>query len=179
MTRNTRALAAVLALAVVMAVGAATTANAMPKPGFVPGTWIGTATITGSATDGPMHVKFDGRFAFSLTVSKKLAVAGRGNWTLTMVGSEDAPASYAVNSNTVGSAAVAIKGTSTNVIYAGTQHIEREITMAGKTTHLAPIEADLKGRLPITKATTCKVSGGWQIQPGVTLTWSAKRKGAC
>jgi hypothetical protein len=172
-------IAAAAALLLAAAAVTAGSASAMPKPGFLPGTWIGFATITGSATDGPMHVRFDGRFAFSLMVSKKLAVSGRGNWTLTMVGSEDAPASYAVNSNTVGSAAVAIKGTSTNVIYAGTQHIEREITMAGKTTHLAPIEADLKGRLPITKATTCKVSGGWQIQPGVTLTWSAKRKGAC
>jgi hypothetical protein len=172
-------IAAAAALLLAAAAVTAGSASAMPKPGFLPGTWIGFATITGSATDGPMHVRFDGRFAFSLMVSKKLAVSGRGNWTLTMVGSEDAPASYAVNSNTVGSATVAIKGTSTNVIYAGTQHIEREITMAGKTTHLAPIEADLKGRLPITKATTCKVSGGWQIQPGVTLTWSAKRKGAC
>jgi hypothetical protein len=179
MTLHIRVLAAALLLGLIAAVGAATTADAMPKPGFLPGTWIGTASISGSATDGPMHVKFSGRFTFSLTVSKKLAVSGRGHWALTMVGSEDAPARYAVNSNTVGSAAVAIKGTSTNVIYAGKQHIEREITMAGKTTQLPPIEADLKGRLPITKATTCKVSGGWQIQPGVTLTWSAKRKGSC
>jgi hypothetical protein len=125
-----------------------------------------------------MSAFFNGRVAFTLTVSKSLAVSGTGTWKLDMLGSEDAPSEYGVDATIVGAATIALKGTGTNVRFSGTQRMQTEIRSAGKT-RLGPVtERPLNGRLVITRAGKCRVVGSTPIQPGVTLTWSAKLRGS-
>jgi hypothetical protein len=176
-----RLTATAFALAV-LAVGLAATATAgtaAPKPGFLPGTWIGQGTIGGSVTDGLMTTKFDGRVTFVVKVNNKLGVSGAGSWRQTMFGTQDAPAQYGVGAMITGTGAIALKGTSTKVTFFGKQKLLTEIRAGSRKTTKHESEADLSGRLVITKATQCQVSGKTEVQPGVTLTWSAKFKGAC
>lgn len=88
---------------------------------------------------------------------------------------------YAVDATIVGTAPIVLKGTSTNVTYSGKQRLMTQIRAGSRKTTLKESEADLFGRLVITRASTCKVAGSTVIQPGVTLTWSARLKagGAC
>ena len=59
-----------LALLLVAAVAGTASANqTAPKPGFLPGTWIGKGTIKGSVEDGPMWTTFSGGITSSLMAS--------------------------------------------------------------------------------------------------------------
>jgi hypothetical protein len=167
-----------LALLLAGALGGASSAGAAPKPGFLPGVWLGQGTIKGSIDEYGMSTIFNGRVAFTLKVSPKLAVSGSGSWKLDMLGVQDAPSDYGVDTTTVGTAAIGLSGTATNVGLSGMQHIEREIRSGGRSTRMAPLERPLSHRLVITRAGKCRVAGTTQIQPGVTLTWSAKLKGS-
>ena len=166
------------ALAVALATSA-TAGTAVPKPGFMPGVWIGQGTIKGLVDDGLMATVFNGRVAFTLKVNKNLGVSGTGTWKLDMLGTQDAPAQYRVDATIVGTASIALKGTSTSVTFSGKQKLMTQIRAGNRPTSLRESESDIAGQLVITKARSCKVVGATQLQPGVTLTWSAKLKGAC
>ena len=178
--RLTKLSASALALAA-LAVTLATTATAgtaAPKPGFLPGVWVGSGTIKGSVTDGEMYTMFNGRVSFTLKVNKSLGVAGTGSWKVDMIGAQtESSTQYAVDATIVGTASIALKGTSTNVTYSGKQKLMTQIRAGSRRTTLKESEADLFGRLAITRAYTCKVVGSTVIQPGVTLNWSARLKG--
>ena len=170
---------ALAALAVTLAT-TATAGTAAPKPGFMPGVWVGSGTIKGSINDGGMYTMFNGRVSFTLKVSKSLGVSGTGTWKVDMLGAQvDAPSSYGVDATIVGTASIVLKGTSTNVTYSGKQKLMTQIRAGSRKTTLKESEADLFGRLAISRAYTCKVVGSTVIQPGVTLTWSARLKGSC
>ena len=64
--------------------------------------------------------------SFTLKVSPKLASRGRGTWKLDMLGAQDGPPDYAVDATIVGAAALALKGTSTKVTFAGEQTLRRD-----------------------------------------------------
>lgn len=179
--RLTKLSATALALAA-LAVTLATTATAGtagPKPGFMPGTWVGSGTIAGTVEDGLMTTKFDGRVTFRLKVSEKFVVSGAGSWTQTMFGTQDAPSQYGVGAMITGNAAITLKGTSTKVTFSGKQTLVTEIRAGSRRTRTNESEYDLNGRLVITKATQCRVDGKTEIQPRVFLTWSARLKGPC
>lgn len=169
--------AATVALAVVAA-GAAQAGSAVAKPGFLPGTWLGKGTIKGYVTDGPMATHFSGGIAFTLKVSPKLAVAGTGSRQLNMLGSQDAPSSYAVDTSMFGTAQIRLTGTSTAVTYAGLQHVTGEFRTANVSRPITMPDKEISGRLVITRAGKCKVTGTSTLQPGVTLTWNAQLKGS-
>lgn len=170
---------AVLAVAIAAAlIGPfAATGGAAPKPGFLPGTWLGKGTITGYSVDGPMSTHFDGGITFTLKVGKNLRVSGTGTWQLNMLGSEDGPSSYAVDSTMRGSAAIRLGGTSTAPTFTGMQEVTGEIRSAGMS-HPVSFERALNGRLTITRAGKCLVRGATVVQQGVKLTWSAQLKGS-
>ena len=177
LTRFARAGLALTAAAVALGAFAAA-GSAAPKPGFLPGTWIGQGTISGSVDDGPMSAFFNGRISFTMKVSKSLGVSGTGNWKLDMLGSQDAPSEYGVDATIVGAANIALKGTGTNVTFSGTQRMQMQFRTGGQT-KLGPVtEKPLNGRLVITRAGKCRVVGATVIQPGVTLNWRAKLKGS-
>jgi hypothetical protein len=177
--RKLTATALALAALAVALTATASAAPTMPKKGFLPGTWIGQGTIKGSVTEGEMYTMFNGRVSFVLKVSPKLGVSGAGTWKMDMLGTQDGPPEYAVDATIVGAAALALKGTSTKVTFSGKQKLMTQIRVGGKKTPPKESESDLFGQLVITKAERCKVAGQTQLQPGVTLTWSAKFKGAC
>lgn len=168
---------AVVAVAAVLASLAAGSTDAAPKPGFLPGTWIGKGVIKGFVEDGPMATHFDGGIAFTMKVSPSLAVSGSGTWRMNMLGSQDAPSDYAVDSTMMGTAAVTFGGPSTAPTFAGTQKVVGEIR-SGSMKHPISMERPLSGKLTIGRAGKCLVRGVTQMQRGVTLTWSAQLKGS-
>ena len=168
-TRATLLAAAALAAAALAAVAAAS-GQAAPKPGFVPGTWIGTGTISGSSADGPLKTVFSGSISFTLKVAPSLAASGSGSWAMTMKGSGP------VSSMMKGSAPVQMRGSGSDVRYTGTQKVSGVVsdgTMSRKLSFSRP----LSGRLVITRAGTCRVSGS-STTGGVTLSWSAQLQGS-
>jgi len=171
------ALAAASALAAVAAIGTASATPAAPKPGFLPGAWIGKGQIKGYAVDGPMATHFDGGIAFTIKVDRKLRVSGGGTWKLNMLGSEDAPSEYAVDSTMRGTASIRLTGVATNVAFSGTQHVVGEIR-SGSMRQPISFDRPFKGALAITRAGKCKVLGRTTVQQGVTLSWSAQLKGS-
>jgi hypothetical protein len=172
----TAGLAALLLAAAAVATGSA---SAMPKPGFLPGTWIGKGTISGSVSEYGMNTEFNGALTFTLAVNPELIVGGSGSWKLTMLGKQDAlDDHYAVSTKTIGTAKVAFNGPATKPTFSGMQHIVRLIGSAGHVREFAPLDRKLTGRLVISRAGKCKVHGVTPIQPGVSLTWSAQLKGS-
>ena len=107
--------AALAALLVTLIV--ATTAPAAPKPGFLPGTWNVTGTISGSAVDGPMSTVFSGSVRMTLKIGKTYRVGGTGTWQMTMRGTGP------VNSTMNGAAAVKLSGSAVDVRFAGQQSV--------------------------------------------------------
>jgi hypothetical protein len=176
--RLTATAVALAALAIALA-ATATAGTAVPKTGFLPGTWIGQGTITGSVTEGDMYTMFNGRVAFTLKVDRKLGVSGTGTWKLDMLGTQEAPEQYRVDATIVGTASIALKGTSTRVTFSGKQKLMTQIRAGSRKTTLKESESDLFGQLVIASARRCNVVGVTQLQPGVKLTWSARFKGAC
>lgn len=169
-------LVAALLLGLVLALVGATGASAKPKPGFLPGTWTGKGTITGSSTDGPMTVHFSGGIAFTLKVAPSLAAKGTGTWRLDMLGSEDAMSDEAIDSTMQGRAAISLAGSGTTITFSGLQKVAGEIRVAGTSRPLS-FSRPLNGTLAITRAGACKVSGVTRMPDGVKLVWSAVRKG--
>jgi len=170
------------ALALVLVAAVAATASATqtaPKPGFLPGTWIGKGTIKGSVEDGPMWTTFSGGMAFTLKVDKKFRTSGSGSWKMNMLGTQDAKSEDAIDSSMFGTASLQLSGPATKVAFKGVMHVVGEIRAYGHSRPMKPFDQEIAKRLVITKANTCKVVGTSQVQPGVTLTWTATRKGGC
>ena len=169
-----------LALLLVAAVAGTASANqAAPKPGFLPGTWIGKGTIKGSVEDGPMWTTFSGGIAFTLKVDKSFRASGSGSWKQNMLGTQDGESKDAVDSSMFGTASLRLGGTATSVAFSGVMHVVGQIKAYGHSRSMKPFDQPIGQRLVITKANACKVVGTSQVQPGVTLTWAAQRKGGC
>jgi hypothetical protein len=170
-------IAAAVAVLVAAAVGFASSGNAAPKPGFMPGTWVGKGTIKGYVVDGPMSTHFGGGVVFTLKVSPKLAVSGSGTWRMSMLGSADGPSEWAVDSTMNGAASIRLGGPATAPTFSGTQRVTGEIRSGSMKTPIS-MERPLTGKLTIKRAGKCLVRGVTQMQRGVTLTWSAQLKGS-
>lgn len=169
--------AALLVVLAALAIGFTSASHAAPKPGFMPGTWVGKGTIKGYVVDGPMATHFSGGMAFTLKVSPKLAVSGSGKWQMSMLGSQDGPSEWAVDSTMNGTAAISLGGSSTGPTFTGTQKVSGEIRSGSMKTPIS-MERPLTGKLTINRAGKCLVRGVTQMQRGVTLTWSAQLKGS-
>lgn len=175
--RLTTGIGAVGALAALLASMLCASAGAAPKPGFPPGTWVGTGTISGTTTDGPFTTHLAGGISFRLRVAADRRVSGSGTWKLTMLGSSDGPSSDAVDSTMTGSAAVALRGSATAVTFSGLQRVTGEIRMAGRRRPIS-FAKPFTGRLQITRAGACRVTGATAVNGGGTLRWSATLEGA-
>jgi len=169
--------AIVLTLAAALAGSYSSSGGAAPKPGFLPGTWIGKGVIAGTVTDGPMTTHFDGGVTFTLKISKTLRASGSGTWRMNMLGSEDGPSDYAVDSTMNGTAPIRLAGSSTTPTFSGTQQIVGEIRSGSMKTPIS-MTRPLNGTLKIGRAGKCLVRGVTVVQRGVTLTWSAQLKGS-
>ena len=165
--KRTITITTVLALALAaLALGTASTADSAPKPGFAPGTWKGSGTVSGRSTDGPMTTQFSGRIRFTFTVASNLAVKGSGSWALTMKGSGP------VASTMKGTAALTLSGTGSDVRFSGMQHV-KGVVSDGTVSRPIGFNRALKGRLVITRAGTCKVTGTTPMGGGMKFTWTA------
>ena len=169
-----------LALLLVAAVaGTASATQTAPKPGFLPGTWIGKGTIKGSVEDGPMWTTFSGGIAFTLKVDKSFRASGSGSWKMNMLGTQDAMSEDAIDTSMFGTASIQLSGSAANPAFKGVMHVVGEIRAFGHKRPMKPFDQPIAKRLVITKANACKVVGSTEIQPGVTLTWTAQRRGGC
>jgi hypothetical protein len=148
------------------------TSTAAPKPGFAPGKWIGTGTISGrtSSGGGPLTT-FSGKVAFVLTASPDGHVSGTGTWSRTMVGS--GPVSAKIVANT----SVRVVGTSTAPRLVGTYRAVGTFSGDGitRTSTFAPLKID--ELLVIARAGSCRVTGSHTFE-GVTTAWSAQLEGS-
>jgi hypothetical protein len=160
-----------LALLAATAICTVSATQAAAKPGFVPGTWNGNGTISGSSVDGPMSTRFSGSMQFKLQVTGSTAVKGSGAWKLTMKGSGP------VGSVMTGTANLTFSGTPTDIRYTGMQVVAGKVSDG---THTSPIRFSKKisGRLVVTRAGACRVLGGSPMSGGVKLTWTALLAGA-
>jgi len=163
-------------LLAVTSLGAASMTQAAGKPGFLPGTWIGNGAITGSLTNGRVSTALRGPIRFKLGVDKKLRVSGSGTWKLQRFAYEGAYHD-AADTQLKGWAAIGFAGTSTKVTFSGTQYVIGEVMDSGIQRPIR-FERELDGRLVITRARQCELSGRMRVQTGLILSWSAKPKGS-
>jgi hypothetical protein len=153
------------------ALAVASAAQGAPKPGFVPGKWVGSGKISGTTGDGPMSEVWRGSVRFTLVVGKSLTAGGSGTWALTMKGSGP------VGSTMTGSAALKLSGPATDVRFAGTQKISGTVS-DGVVSNGINFTRPLNGRLVIARAGSCLVTGTSPMGPGLKLTWSAQLAGS-
>jgi len=171
-TRIRRFAGTTAALAVLLAtLIASATASAAPKPGFLPGTWKLTGTISGSAVDGPMSTVFGGSIRMTLKVGKDFKVGGNGTWQMTMTGSGP------VNSTMNGTAAVKLSGSAVGVRFAGQQSVTGTVSDGVLSTPIR-MSRPLSGKLVIKRAGKCRVTGTSPMNGGATLTWTALLAGS-
>jgi hypothetical protein len=149
------------------------TATAAAKPGFAPGIWRGTATMSGASSDGPMTTTFSGKVRFTLAVKPNLAVSGSGTWT--MIVKSRGPVSGVTN----GTTALTFTGSGSDVRYAGVQKVAGTVS-DGINHRPIGFTRPIKGRFAITRAGTCKVVGTAAMGDGRSFKWSAvKGTGTC
>jgi hypothetical protein len=168
----TRRIAAAAVAAVTLALaGLAHAGQAAPKPGFLPGTWNVTGTISGSSVDGPMTTVFGGSIRMTLKVAKSYKVGGSGTWQMTMKGS--GPVSSSMN----GTAAVTLSGSSVDVRFAGQQSVTGTVSDGALSTPIR-MNRPLSGKLVIKRAGKCRVTGTAPMGGGARLTWTALLAGS-
>jgi hypothetical protein len=145
---------------------------AAPKPGFLPGTWIGKGTISGNgpATEGPATT-FSGTIDFVLVASPGGKVKGSGNWSRTMVGTGN------VSATIVAKTRVKVAGTTTTPRLVGSYRAIGTFTGHGVTTTSTFAPVSLNEKLVITRAGKCRVTGSHTFN-GVTTRWTAQLKGS-
>jgi hypothetical protein len=167
---------AAIALLLAAAAGGAGGSQAAAKPGFLPGTWTGTGTISGTSSDGVMSTTHSGQIRFRFVVTADLSVSGTGTWNVTMKGSGSD-----TSTTMKGTAALKLSGAARDVRFAGKQAVQGSITASGVTVPIKMAPRDLKGRLLITRAGKCSASGTAPMGPGVSLKWTAKLsiRGTC
>jgi hypothetical protein len=161
---------AIVALAGLVA-ATATASPTAPTPGYLPGKWQVTGTISGSSSDGPMTTVFGGKLRFTLNVARNLSVGGAGTWAMTMKGTGP------VGSTMNGTAAVTLSGTSVDVRFAGQQRVTGTVSDGTLSTPIR-MTRPLTGRLVIKRAGQCRVTGTSPMGGGVTLAWTALLAGS-
>jgi len=146
--------------------------GAAPKPGFLPGTWIGKGTISGNgpATEGPATT-FSGKLDFVLVASRDGRVKGTGNWSRTMVGTGS------VSATIVAKTRVRVTGTTTAPRLVGTYRAVGRFSGHGVTNTSTFAPVSLNEKLVITRAGKCRVTGSHTFN-GVTTQWTAQLKGS-
>jgi hypothetical protein len=174
MKLRTVMLAASLGLTLVAAaLGGASSTGAAPKPGFPPGTWLGTGVLAETTeTVADLTIRTTGSAKFTLNVSRDHKVSGTGTWIRTQFGSGP------VGSKITGVTKVTFSGTPTDVRFKGTQVITTRFKDAAHPDreHSFTNEKPAAGSLVIKKATSCRVTGGHKFEAG-TFSWKAALKG--
>jgi hypothetical protein len=164
----------IAALSLLLFAGSASATQSTAKPGFPPGTWIGTGQLFAeTGFDGDLITSLSGSATFTLKVSRNGKVTGSGKWTTLQTG--DGP----VSSKITAVARVTFSGTPTAVRYAGTQVVT---TRFGDAAHSqgTTFTRDVSGGLTIKKARSCRVTGGYKVAgegPWVKFDWTASLKG--
>jgi hypothetical protein len=133
---------------------AASVGGAAPKPGFAPGTWVGSGIQKGifSIVAGdPSPV--DGTARFTLTVSKSLQASG----SLTLKTRMEVDYS-GLRGTVVGTAATVISGTGSDIRFAGPMRLAGTLS-DGKVSMPFATTRPLRGRLLITRAGCASVIG--------------------
>jgi hypothetical protein len=155
-----------------LALEAALSADSAAKPGFAPGTWHGTATMSGTSSDGPMTTTFSGKVKFTLTVKPSLLAGGSGVATMTLHGTGP------VDGTMSGKATLTLSGTGSDVHYAGSEKVSGTVS-DGTISRPIGFARQVKGDLLITKAGSCKVVGTTKGK-GLNFKWTAtKGTGTC
>jgi hypothetical protein len=161
------------AIAVAAFAGASAT-QAAPKPGFPPGTWIGSGQMFAeTGFDGDLIASMSGTLNFTLTVAKDGKVTGTG----TVKTLETGAGSVGARISAV--ARVKFSGTPTTVRYSGTQVVTTRFVDAAHSQG-ATFTRKVSGGLVIKKARSCLVTGGHTAGgegPWVKFTWKARLKG--
>jgi hypothetical protein len=157
--------------AVALALAAA--AESAPKPGFAPGVWIGSGTMSGTRVDGPMTTRLSGAVRFRFTVKPTLAASGTGVMTTTIKGG--GPVSSILRSV----ATLSVSGTGSDARVAGTQKVSGTVS-DGTISRDIGFSKAFAGRLVIARAGSCKVTGTLPMGDGFKFTWTAtKGSGIC
>jgi hypothetical protein len=163
-------LVATLGLLLLAAVaGGASATEAAAKPGFLPGTWNGIGTISGSLDDGFASTRFSGKLGFHLKVKPDLTVTGSGSRVMTMKGSGP------VSSSMTGIAVLKFSGNATDARFSGIENVTGTVTANG-----IPKPVRINGRainnlrLVISRGGKCSANGTVPMAPGVTLKWTAR-----
>jgi hypothetical protein len=169
MLRLLTTVAALVSILVAAALGGASASQAAAKPGFLPGTWKGTGTISGSSSDGVMSTRHSGQIRFTLIVRNDLSASGSGTWKVTMKGS--GPES---SSTMTGTAALKLSGAAREVRFAGQERVTGFVTASGVKVPIRMAPRTLKGRLLIGRPGKCSASGTAPMGPGVSLKWTAR-----
>jgi hypothetical protein len=144
--------------------------QAAPKTALPAGTWVGTGTANGTSTESGVSSKFTARLRFTIVVGSDGKVRGTGSFASHMT------VSGQMSSEVASTAAVVFRGTSTDIAYSGTASTRARFATVIRT--LKPIT--IRQRLPISRAGSCKASGGFVLN-GLAFRWSAARKidGTC
>jgi hypothetical protein len=180
MKLRTIATATALALTLgIAALGAASGTEAAPKPGLVPGKWIGTGTISGTSQDGELTTSNRGLVTFTVTVAADRSVSGSGTWKRTMTGS-----GLDTQSVIIGTASLKFSGPSTEVRFAGKEYAQGKVVVNGTTIQMGTKGLKLEGLLVLARAGDCTANGTAKMietRGGLTLKWKAKRviRGTC
>jgi hypothetical protein len=168
-------LIAALALLLFAAVaGTASATQSIAKPGFPPGTWIGSGYGEAEiALDGDLITLMSTTLKFTLNVSRDGKVAGKGTLTRLQTGSGS------VGSKITGVAKVTFSGSPTHVRYSGSEVVTTKFIDA-EHVQGTTFTRQVTGGLVIKKARSCLVTGGHTVAgagPSVKFTWKASLKG--
>jgi hypothetical protein len=168
MTRSLIAIAAGLVTGVALLAAAGSDAHAAPKPGFLPGTWVGTGIHKGVFTLAGNSSPTTGTVSFTLAVDKSLKASGTLMIKTTMHTSiED------MRGTVVGTGTMKISGTGSDVRYSGTLALKGKLT-DGKVTIPFRLTRPVSGGLRITRAGCTKVSG--KTAQNFPIFWTAVPK---
>ena len=139
------------------------------RQGLPQGTWIGEGTIAGSISDGALAARYDGALEFTLAVDEHRRVSGSGTW-LVSIGSRTAVTGPRLQA----AASLRLAGTPESVTFEGLQRVVGEV--GGADTRLPiRLRLPLRGQLELRSVDTRHAAGSSEIEPGVTLSWSARR----
>ena len=166
MKRNftTAVLVAVAAVTVGASVG-----GAAARPGFAPGTWIGSGAQKGLFSVVPGDLSpVDGSAAFTLKVSSSLRASG----TLTLK-TRMAIDHAGMRGVVVGVATVPFSGSGSNVRFAGTMKLTGKLTDGNLSVPFS-LSKPFRGRLLITRAGCLSVTGKTDSQ--LAFAWKAVPK---
>ena len=148
----------------------ASTGEAAPKAALPAGTWLGTDTANGTSTESGVSSRFAARLRFTIVVGSDGRVRGTGSFASHMT------TSGAISSEVASTANVVFRGRSTDIAYTGTAATRARFASVTRT--LKPIT--ILQRLPISRAGTCRASGGFTLN-GLAFHWTAAKKiaGTC